>query len=102
MSWRLIMKRAQNIREVRFLVPTGDATTSAGLRSFINHQHKDLKMLNPALNMPVREGTEDLTPSVIVQYSSGDEKRSDVSGMDERGVQSAVQKLVEAAKFMKH
>ena len=101
MSWRLIMKRAQNIREIRFLVPTGDATASAGLRSFINHQHKDLKMLNPSLNLPVREGFDDLSPTVVASYSYGKEKTADVSGLDEQGVEAAVQKLVEAAAFMK-
>ena len=58
-------------------------------------------MLNPSLNLPVREGFEDLTPTVIASYSYGKEKTANVSGMDEKGVESAVQKLVEAAQFMK-
>ena len=67
MSWRLIAKRAANIREIRFLVPNGGAAAAndQGLRDFIAHQHKDLKMLNPSLNLPVREGFEDLSPQLL-------------------------------------
>ena len=103
MSWRLIAKRAANIREIRFLVPNGGAAAanSQGLRDFIAHQHKDLKMLNPSLNLPVREGFDDLSPTIVASYSYGKEKTADVSGLDEKVVETAVQKLVEAAAFMK-
>ena len=103
MSWRLITKSAGNLRELRFLVPAvgGADQVGSGLRNFIVNQHKDLKMLNPSLNLPVREGFEDQTPTVIAQYGGGVEKVADVSGMDEAGVTDAVKKLVEASQFVK-
>ena len=101
MSWRLIAKNASNLRELRFLVPAGAENVGAGLRSFILNQHKDLKMLNPSLSLPVREGFSDQTPTVIAQYGHGVEKVVDVTDMDEIGVTNAVQKLVEASRFVK-
>ena len=102
MSWRLITKNARNLRELRFLIPVGGTeNVSSGLRSFISNQHKDLKMLNPSLNLPVREGFSDQSPTVIAQYGQGVEKVADVTGMNEADVTNTVKKLVEASRFVK-
>ena len=86
---------------LRFLVPAVGGADQVVLDSGTRvNQHKDLKMLNPSLNLPVHEGFENQTPTVIAQYGGG-VKVADVSGMDEAGVTDAVKKLVEASQFVK-
>jgi len=66
---------------------------SAGLRSFVLNRYAELKGANPKTPILVRE-CSGVEPMLYARYELGSEKSASVSGLDEKAVAAALQKLM--------
>ncbi|GAB7359962.1 hypothetical protein MBLNU230_g7487t1 [Neophaeotheca triangularis] len=81
------------LKEVRFHhCQTSDA--SANVRSFLTRAYPTMKHHNPHTPIMIREALN-VSPRVFARYEFGREKVAELAGLDDKGIEATVTKLVQ-------